>query len=285
MISGTRYRLTVEINRQAELARDIARSQAEVSTGKRILAPSDDPTGAARVAEIGRSQADEAAWSRNLDTAATLASRADTTLESVATAMDRAKELMLAAASGTLSADNRATIAAELNGIAVDIASLIDARDARGTRLFSTGDPLEIPVGAGIGVAPVDSRAAIFEDIDTPGGPADLVAIVEAAAAAVVETDPVARQAASKASIDAIDAGTGHIIAARGEQGVRANRIDDLKERLIESKLQLTEQRSDIEGTDLVEVIARLEARKLTLQAAQAVFARVNQNTLFDLLS
>ena len=134
MISGTRYRLTVEINRQAELARDIARSQAEVSTGKRILAPSDDPTGAARVAEIGRSQADEVAWSRNLDTAATLASRADTTLESVATAMDRAKELMLAAASGTLSADNRATIAAELNGIAVDIASLIDARDARGYR-------------------------------------------------------------------------------------------------------------------------------------------------------
>ena len=49
MISGTRYRLTVEINRQAELARDIARSQAEVSTSKRILAPSDDPTGAARV--------------------------------------------------------------------------------------------------------------------------------------------------------------------------------------------------------------------------------------------
>ena len=39
MITGTRHRLTLEINRQTRLAQDIARAQVEVATGKRILAP------------------------------------------------------------------------------------------------------------------------------------------------------------------------------------------------------------------------------------------------------
>ena len=75
MISGTRYRLTAEIHRQAALARDIARGQMEISTGKTILAPSDNPMGAARVGEIARTQADEAAWKRNIETASALAAR------------------------------------------------------------------------------------------------------------------------------------------------------------------------------------------------------------------
>src|SRR3546814_19506862 len=70
MISGTRYRLTAEINRQSDLAREIARAQMEISTQKRILNPSDDPIGAARVAEIDRTQANEEAWRRNVATSA-----------------------------------------------------------------------------------------------------------------------------------------------------------------------------------------------------------------------
>src|SRR3546814_9822382 len=144
MISGTRYRLTAEINRQSDLAREIARAQMEISTQKRILSPSDDPVGAARVAEIDRTQANEEAWRRNVETAAALASRADTTMASVEAVMVRAKELMVAASSDTMSDQNRATIAAELAGIEEDIATLIDTRDSRGTQTFRTGAAIEI---------------------------------------------------------------------------------------------------------------------------------------------
>ena len=90
MISGTRYRLDLQIARQSALAQEIARGQTEIAAGKRILAPSDDPIGAARVAEIGKAQANEAVWSRNVETAAALAARADTTLSSVATGVELA---------------------------------------------------------------------------------------------------------------------------------------------------------------------------------------------------
>src|SRR3546814_2464807 len=70
MISGTRYRLTAEINRQSDLAREIARAQMEISTQKRIINPSDEPIGAARVAEIDCTQENEEVWRSDVETAA-----------------------------------------------------------------------------------------------------------------------------------------------------------------------------------------------------------------------
>lgn len=284
MISGTRFRLTAEINRQARLAQDIARAQTEISTGKRILAPSDDPTGAARVAEIARTQANETTWKQNVDAAAALAARADTTLSTIGSRIDRAAELMVNAANGTLPDDARATIAAELRGIAEEITSLTETRDARGTPLFRSGEPLAIPVSAGLAVAPVDSREAIFDNVQTAGGPMDLVSIITTAADAIVQSDPAVRGPATQASLDAVQAATRHIAAVRGEQGVRASRIDRIAERLADSGLQIAEERKNLESTDVTEVVAKLQAKQLSLEAAQAVFARVNQNSLFDLL-
>jgi flagellar hook-associated protein 3 FlgL len=43
MINSTGNRLTMEIRRQSNLAQQIARTQIEVSTGRRIQSASDDP--------------------------------------------------------------------------------------------------------------------------------------------------------------------------------------------------------------------------------------------------
>lgn len=284
MISGTRYRLTAEINRQAQLGREIARAQVEIATGKRILAPSDDPTGAAQVSALARAQAQEAAWIRNLDLAGSLSDRADNTLTAVAANVDRASELMVAAANQTLSAENRATIALELRSIAVDIGALADSRDPRGNALFSTGPALEIPVSAGGNLAPVASRAEVFGNIATSGGPLDLVTIINNAATAIVEPDPTLRRAAIDASLGAVANAVDHVAGQRAQQGVRGNRIDRLREQLGESAIGIEEQKGAIEGVDLSEAIARLKSKQLSLEAAQAVLARVGQSSLFDLL-
>lgn len=283
MIAGTRYRLTMEINRQQRLAADIERMQTQISTTKRIQAASDDPGAAARVSEIARSQANEAAWKTNLDTAAALAARADTELAGLDALMIRASELMVAAANGTMSEDNRSTFALELRSIAEEIATIEARKDSRGQPLFPTGAAVAIPVGEGLTIVPVTTREAIFT-ADVGGAPQALGDIVAAAAAALEEPDPAARAAAIGASLEAVNAGTAHVATMRGEQGARANRIDNMLESLANSKLQLSEERSGLEDTDVVETIAKLQARQLTLQAAQAVFARVNQNTLFDIL-
>jgi len=278
MITGTRHRLTLEINRQTRIAQDIARGQAEIATGKRILAPSDDPIGAARVAEISRAEANEQTWLRNIDTASALAARSDTVLKSVSLSLERANELMVAASNGTLSDANRATIAGELQAMAEEMAALRDTRDPRGEPLFRTNGALEIPVSTGVRIAAVADRAFIFE------APVDLVAAMSAAAAAITEPDPATRKTATQAALATIGAGVTQAANARADQGVRANRLDAMREALLNSAVQLDEQRGAIEGTNIPEAITRLESRRVSLEAAQAIFARLNKSSLFDLL-
>jgi flagellar hook-associated protein 3 FlgL len=284
MINGTRYRLTMEINQQAALSRDIARSQTEISTNKRILAPSDDPVAAARISSIARSQANDTAFKSNLNLASTLADRADTTLKSVGTALDRANELMVEGANGTLSDDDRAAITAELRSIAEDIGALKDTKDMRGGPLFMSGGSLRIPVASGISIEAVGTREDVFESVPTSGGPQDIAAIVSAAADALSLTDPTARAAAVAASADNVTAAVGHVASVRGEQGALGSRIDQIVERQADTGLQLDEERSNLESPDVTATIARLQSQQLTLQAAQAVFSRVNASTLFDIL-
>lgn len=284
MITGTRYRLTMEINRQQALRRDIERAQIEISTTKRIQAPSDDPVGAARVSDIARTQAKEAAFKRNLDLAFAISARADEVLKSAAAGLTRANELMISGANGTMSAENRATIAIELRAIAEELAALKDSKDARGEPLFPASVSLQFPVADGISITAVSTRAAVFETVATASGPRDVAAIVAAAADALVEPDAATRATAILASRAELQVADRHVAAARGEQGARGNRIDNLIESLANTGRQLAEERSAVEGAHVPEIVARLQARELTLDAAQAVFARVNQNTLFDIL-
>lgn len=284
MISGTRYRLDQEIGRQLALSRDIAKAQTQLSTQKRIQSPSEDPVAAARISSIGRAQANEAVWKSNLDLAASLADRADTALKAVGTAFDRVTELMTQGATGTLSDQDRATIALELRSIADELTSLKDSKDARGNALFMSGYSLRIPVQSGVQAIAVGTREDVFESAATAGGPKDLAAIVSDAAAALEISDPVARQTAVATSVDEVAAGVAHVSTQRGEQGALANRVDALLERQADAGLQMADERSSLEDTDIQAVVARLGAQQLSLQAAQAVFARVNQSTLFDIL-
>ncbi len=284
MISGTRYRLDQEVNRQLALSRDIAKAQTQLSTQKRIQAPSEDPVAAARISSIGRAQANEAAWKSNLDLAAALADRADTALKAVGTAFDRATELMTQGATGTLSDADRATIALELRSIAAELTSLKGSKDSRGNALFMSGYSLRIPVQSGVQLIAVGTREDVFENVATAGGPKELAAIVADAAIALEDTNPVTRSAAVAVSIDEVAVAVTHVSTQRGEQGALANRVDQLLERQADTGLQLAEERSGLEDTDIQAVIARLSSQQLSLQAAQAVFARVNENTLFDIL-
>jgi flagellar hook-associated protein 3 FlgL len=284
MINGTRFRLSMEINRQSSLASDIARSQTEISTGKRIQAPSDDPVAAARISSIARTQANDTAFTSNLNLASALSSSADTALSSVATALDRANELMVQGANGTLSDGDRATIALELRSIADDIGALKNSKDSRGGPLFMSGGSLRIPVASGISVEAVGTREDVFESVPTASGPQDVAAIVSAAADALSLTNPTARAAAVATSADSVGAAVAHIASARGAQGALGSRIDQLTQRQADSGLQLQEERSNLESTDVTATIAKLQSQQLTLQAAQAVFSRVNSSTLFDLL-
>ena len=152
--------------------------------------------------------------------------------------------------------------------------------DPRGEPLFRTNGALQIPVGPGVRVAAVGTRAEIFD------APVDLVAThPRGAADAAVQTDPATRSAAMTSSL--ADARRGR--PPGRERPRRAGRprptgSTSIRDRLASSGLQLDDQKSGLQDVDVTAVVAQIQSKQLNLQAAQAIFAKVNQNSLFDLI-
>lgn len=280
MISGTRYQLRLETNRQLRLSSDISRAQAEISTGKKILAPSDDPAASARISEIGRAQANMLTWRGNLNKAEALSAQADGVLASVATTFDRAKELLLSAANATTSSGDRQSIALELYSLADHVESLRNTRDSRGELIFQSGQTVAIPVGANLEITATATREAVFDTVVTSYGTDDLVSMLRGTAGSVVggAAAPLATR------IRGINDAIAHISTVRAEHGARANRIDSLIEESYTNQVIMEDERTGLESTNIAEVVARLQAKELSLEAAQAVFARIHRSNLFDLL-
>ncbi len=272
-MTGIRFRIDADIARQSALSARIARGQAQISSGKRLQAASDDPAAAVRISQLRRLQTSEAAWRGNVDIGIAVSARADATLGNVATLLDRARELATLGANETLNDKDRATIALELRSLADEVDSQKAGTDATGQPVFPAS-PMRLPVSDRLTLAATTSASEAFNV-----GGRDIATTLRDAATGII-TNTAGRAAAL---ID-VTAASDHLSAVRGEQGARAARFDALRDRLIDSATVLTEERSSIEDTDIAAAIARVQTDQLALDASRSLFAQINRRTLFDLL-
>ncbi|MBK6298212.1 MAG: flagellin-like protein [Sphingomonadales bacterium] len=276
MINAVGSRMMIEINRQKSLARTISDTQVTISTGKKIQRASDNPVAAARVAVIGRAQANSNAWAINLDTGLSLNSQADTAVTGMADRIALARELVLGGANGTLAQTDRNMIAAQLDGIADELDGLVNRKSANGQPLFATGTALSVRYDENTVFAPVPSQAQVFD-----AGGISLSQMVRDAATALRSGSAPA----IGASITTLDTGVTKTADALGDIGQRGRRLQSLQEAARAHDIDLAAERTNLEATDISEAVAQLTAQTLTLEAAQAAFARINRRTLLDLLS
>src|SRR3546814_9377588 len=96
-----------QTSRMADLQSTIDRLQTQISTGKRVLRPSDDPLGANRVVDLQRSSTDNQKVIRNMTTITTRISLAASTAASMSNQLVRARELADHEANGPLTETNR----------------------------------------------------------------------------------------------------------------------------------------------------------------------------------
>ncbi|HEX6999697.1 MAG TPA: flagellar hook-associated protein FlgL [Gammaproteobacteria bacterium] len=118
--------------RQAELAR----TQQQLATGKRILTPADDPAGAVQGLRLRQRIGSVEQHERNAGYAVTRLENEEVALASLGNALQRARELAVQAASDALSDENRQSIAQELREISNALLDAANARDGHGEHLF-----------------------------------------------------------------------------------------------------------------------------------------------------
>lgn len=281
MVFITNQSVNAEIKRQQKLAYDIAGYQQQISTGVKFEKPSDNPQDWIQISNIGRQQSLTGAWQDNLAYAQSRSAQAMSSLDDVGALMNEVTAKLIGATSQSKDSPGTEAIALTLEGIRASIYTILNQTDYQGTPTFDAGTtPTTIPVGQGLAFEAVGTKTSVEDGIVTASGPKSIYNILDAAIAAVRAGDSVGISKGLEESKAALN----HVIVQGTRQGVRSTRLDNEVERLSTANLQLVERRSNLEDTDLTEVVTRVQAKLVSLQAAQAAFAKINQQSLFDLL-
>jgi len=116
---------------------DIAKTQAQISSGTRIQTAADDPVGAAKLLQLQQQSARLAQYSSNITATTNSLTNEETVLSSINDALQSARELTLQAGNGGLTDDDRASISSQLGQIEDTVYGLLNSKDANGAYMFS----------------------------------------------------------------------------------------------------------------------------------------------------
>lgn len=108
----------------------------QISSGRRVVNPSDDPQAAAQAVGVGQSKA---VTKQHMDarvSARNALSQQESILNSASDAITRAKTLLIQGASGPLSDADRASVASELKGVFENLLGQANSTDGNGRYLF-----------------------------------------------------------------------------------------------------------------------------------------------------
>ena len=285
------------IDRQSKLLK----TQLELSSGKRVRSPSDDPAAAARILDLQQGVAITRQYQANILAAQSRLELEDAVLGSVTNSLQRARELAVGGLNGTQSAEDRAAMAKEIHQITEEVMALANTKDANGDYLFAGFQTQTVPFstdGSGtyrysgdqgqrhLQVGPTrqvpvgDSGLDIFMKIRDAAGTGFrdvFTSLYELA------TDLEANMPDSS-SLTELDNAIENILGIRAQAGARLNAIDREREVNDSMLFELEQARSAVEDIDFAEAASRLSRQSLVLQAAQQSFVRVQSLSLFNFL-
>lgn len=128
-------------NRGLEQIQDVTqqqtKTQQQLSTGKKILTPADDPVASTRILELNQELTLNAQFQRNIELVDGRLKLQDSTLSAINGVTQRIRELAVTAGNGALSPDDLVSIADEVEERLGQLAGLVNAQDANGEHLFA----------------------------------------------------------------------------------------------------------------------------------------------------
>jgi len=125
------------INRLQELNSSLNQTQEQISTGKRVNRPSDDPVAAARILKLDQELSRIETYQRNAGLAENRLQQEESALAGSVDVIQRIRELTVQAGNGSLSPNDRKSISSEMKERIGQLANIANTRDASGEYIFS----------------------------------------------------------------------------------------------------------------------------------------------------
>lgn len=277
----------------AKNMRNLEKLQGQLSSGKRILKPSDDPVAVSKSLKLRADLAYNQQYVSNADNAISWLEATESALKDLGDVLHRARELAVQASNGTLAPEDRLAIADEIEQLQGHVVQVGNATYA-GRYIFAgyrTDQPAFVEQNGSL-VYQGDSGKIAFEigvgnriEVNVLGGEggAEIDKIYD-----VLERFKNDLRSGMDIHLDGyigeIDQRMTQILSQRSAVGAKVNRFELIRARLKEEEINFTNLLSQNEDVDIAEVIMRLKEAENVYRASLAAGARIIMPTLIDFL-
>lgn len=268
----------------------LAAAQSQVSSGKRIEKPSDDPLGAERAMRLNDQLESTGAYRTAVNESRSWLDATDSALDSLNQIVQHVRELTLQAANGSTSDAGRQSIKAQIDQLTEEAKTTLNsAYDGR--YIFSGTATDKPPYSAATGDAYQGDASPVVRQIG-PGVSVQVNVTADDVLSGLLPTlrtlsaHLASNDTASLGTSDlqAIDAGFDNLTAKRGSVGAVTNRVDAAGTRLDDTTDITTAFLSKTQDADLPQALTDLSAQQTALQAALRGGATLIQQSLMDFL-
>jgi flagellar hook-associated protein 3 FlgL len=291
--------------RIGDLQSGLLKTQQQLASGRRILAPSDDPVAAARALEVTQTQSLNTQYGVNRQYAKSALGEVEGTLSSVTELLQDVKTTVIAAGNGTLGDTERGFMATELNARLDALLGLANSRDAMGNYLFSgfqTGTPAFSRDALGAVTYDGDTGQRLLQvdatrqmSVSSPGQTVfqgggqdifqtlnDLVTLLQTPVVTAADTaNLTAGLATANGNLNlALD----NVLTVRAAVGSRLQELDALDSMGEDRNLQYSQILSELQDLDYTKAITQLSQQQVTLEAAQQSFVKTAGLSLFNFI-
>lgn len=267
----------------------------ELSTGRRVNQPSDDPAASAVLVQNHDQTTFTARYLQSLSSLQGQSQTADSALSSVILELQRAITLGVEGANGTLSDADRAAVAAELQGIQDQLVSLGNS-SFQGTPLFAGTETGSLPfvkdntVPSGVrydgnnAVNNIQIGDGYQVAANKPGSQLFVAAGHDVFQAITGLITAMQTNAGFDTALSAVRDSFDYISSQRVFYGNTLNQAQAQITNLGNTKVQLSQQENTLASSDIEAAASRLVNSQAATNATLAAIGKISQLSLFDFL-
>lgn len=295
-------------------------TSVQLSTGLKVNKPSDDPLAASQAVMVKQSQAQNEQYGVARTFATQSMSQEESILQNVTSSIQDAQTLIVQAGDGTLSNDDRSSLATKLQGIKDQILNLANSTDGNGRYIFAgyksdkppftsdatTGavtynggtDSISQQVDASRTMVINHTGSQVFDALtgdavkepDGTTGESDLFKTIDTALTALkTAKEDFPNDTDYTDAIDKTNRGLrnslNNVLSVRSELGTQLSELDKLDSLGDDRTLTNSDKLSSLINADWTAVISQYSLQQVALQASYKTFSNMQGMSLFKMNS
>lgn len=274
-------------NMSANLNR-LDKYQSQLATGRKIRVPSDDPVGASRSLRARTDLARNQQYAKNVDDVMSWLDMTESSLTELNSVLQRAKEITVQGANGSLADEDRQKVAQELEQLKQHVLQVGNNKYAdryifAGTKTTAEPFASDGTYNGNDGAIEYNIGPANSIKVNITGNDVDITGIYN-----LLNTVQQGLEGDDSVNLSAqlgeLEKKLDNVLEQRAAVGARANRAELVKNRLADDDITFNQLLANVEDVDIAAVSIKISEARFVYEASLLSASRIIQPSLADFL-